>query len=259
MSRPSDPLKTKIEEIDSKASKYDTATNFEGKKQEYLNSLNSVQNALETLNRRVERLEFLATILFDLIDVDDEGWTKVDNPHEYVEDARRKTRSIIDHDIDSYYQKADDSQTEDYIQKVQQTQKTVKKAIERLEDKLREVEQKWQNKIDSAREVQKLFGHSPEKTQMLNEIESFVTRRMWDDSESVMTLRSKWSDLQEQWEESGTDWGTFQKENDLSDKSISILQDLAEGKSVQLRQLNENIAQELLSVDALCDVVKLKI
>lgn len=259
MSQTGDRLSKKIEEIASKATEYDTATNFERTKQEYLSDLNSVQKALNRLNRRVERMEFLATILFEVIDADDEEWTRVDDPNEYIEDARRKTRSVIDHDTNSYYQKIDNERTESYIQKVQQTRKTVKKAIDRLEDALREVEQKWQNKINAAREVQKLFGRSTEKTQMYGEIESFVNRRMWDDSESVLGLREKWSKLQDQWEESGTDWGTFQKENNLSDKSVEILQNLAEGKSVQIRQLDENISKELLSVDELHDVVKLTI
>ena len=252
MSQTSDPLEAKVDDIKSKATEYETATSFEAKKQACLNSLDSVKNALARLDRRVQRMEFLATILVDVVKAKD------DVP-QIVEAARRKTRSVVDHEPDFYYQKINHSEIDEYEQKVRQARSTVKKSIDELENQLREVERDWKNKIDAARNVQKLFGDSPKKTRMFSDIESFVDRRMWDDSNSVSSLRSEWNGLQKRWDKGGIDWETFQRDNKLSPETISILKNLAEGKSVTLGRLDENIARELLSVEDLHGVVKIKI
>jgi uncharacterized protein (DUF2164 family) len=252
MSQSGDSLASRVNEISTKAAEYETADNFEAKKQRYLGKLDSVEDALDRLNRRVQRMEFLATILVDVV----EGKDEVPGT---VEDARRQSRSVVDYDKDWYYQQVDADSIGDYEQKVQQAQKKVKEATNQLENELDDVEQRWQNKLNAARNVQKLFGHSSEKARMFNEIEAFVERRMKDDSESIPSLRSEWSGLQKQWNKSGMDWQTFQRENNLSDKTIDILQRLAEGRSIQLRKLDGDIAKELLSVDELRDVVKIKI
>lgn len=252
MSQSADDLESAISSIESKASDYETATNFEAKKQEYLSDLSSVETSLGQLERRLERMEFLTGVLVEVLE-------KRDQAPDEVQNVRDRAESVADHDADYFYELVDESETDQYEQRIQQVQANAKDAIDTLEAELRNVESEWTQRVSAARNVQKLFGESRDMSRTFNEIESFVKRRMFDDSESVSSLRGEWRGLKKNWEQSGADWDTFQQEYELSHKTIDVLQTLAKGGNVELGELDETIASELLSVDDLDNVVKLTI
>lgn len=252
MSYSPETLSTAVEQIESKGSKYETATNFEAKKEQYTSDLSSVEGTLKRLQNRVERMEFLAEVLTDVVEAES------DVPSD-VSDARRSVRSVLEHDEDYYYELVEEGRCDQYEQHVQQAQSNVQSAIDTLEGRLNEFERTWKGRTNAARNVLRLFGESSGMTRTLNDIESFVERRMWDDSESLSSLRSSWSGLRKNWEKSGVDWKTFQNQNGLSDNTVEILKDLSKGESVDLSQLDDKIASELLSVEKLRNVVKLTI
>lgn len=248
----SNALKTQVERIESKASDYETATNFEAKKQKYLNELSSLETVLGGLERRVDKMEFLTSVLVDVLGVSE-------GPPSKVKNARSDVESVVNHDIDYYYELVEEGEKDQYEGRVQQAKSNVDEAIKTVEKRLQQVERDWKERVDAARNVQRLFGDSRDMTSTFNEIESFVDRRMKDDSESISTLQSDWQGLQKSWERSSVDWDTFRKEYGLSERTIEILQELADGNDLKLGQLNEKIAKELLSVDDLQDVVKLTV
>lgn len=252
MSNATDDLESKIDAIDTKATNYETATNFEAKKQEYLNALSSIEKSLGRLKRRLKRMEFLDAVLVDVLE------TLQTSPSE-VEDARANVRSIIDHDADYYYELIDQQETDSYEQRVQQTRSNIKSAIDVLESELRDEENKWLQRIGAARNVQRLFGDSRDMSTAFNDIETFVEDRMWDDSESITTLQADWQGLKKSWDSSGADWDTFQKEYDLSNGTIALLKELAKGNDVKLERMDESTVSELFSVDDLQSVAKLTI
>lgn len=252
MSHTTDTLETKVEAIESKASTYETATNFEAKKQEYLNELSSMESSLDVLARGADRMEFLASVLVDVLEA------RRSVPQE-VEDARARVRSVIDYDADEYYRLVDQENTDEYERRVQQAKATVDDAADVLKAKLRTEEDDWTERVNAAKNVQRLFGDSMDILNTLSEIESFVERRMWDDSESVTALSANWQGLKKSWERSGADWETFQTEYGLSDRTIDILQELAMGSDIKLERLDERTMSELLAVEDLQDVVKLTI
>lgn len=250
MSNSSDSLGATVESIEEKADDYATVTNYEATKQEYLNRLSTVESSLGRLEQNVQYMEFLAGILGNV--------HGEDLPNE-VETARESVESVVDRDIADFYELADEKRTDQYDQKVQQTRANVDSAKNVVEAELRDIEDKWTTRVDSARNVERLVGKSRELTQTVNEIENFVERRMWDDSETVRQLGFDWDDLQDQWNDRGVDWETFQEEHALSDSTIDLLKELAKGDELSLDQLTDDIAEEMLSVDELRDVVKLSL
>ena len=252
MSHASDALERKVEAAEDRASRYETATNFEAKKQEYLNELASIESTLGTLERVCSRMEFLASVLVDVLD-------KGQSVPDEVEEARVQVRNVLDYDADEYYHLVDQGQPREYERRVRQAKGTVESATGVLESELRTEEKEWQRKVDAGKNVQRLFRDSDGMRQTLREIETFVNRRMWDDSESITALASDWQGLRRSWERSGADWETFQAEYGVSDRTISILQELATGSEVELARLDEQTTGELLAIDELDDVVKLTI
>jgi hypothetical protein len=252
MSNKTDTLESKIDAIDTKAANYETATNFEAKKQEYVNALSTIEKSLGRVERRLERMEFLDAVLVDVLE------TRRTSISE-VEDARANVRSIVDYDADYYYELVDQNEKDPYEQRVQQTRSNVESAIDVLKSELREEEDKWLQRVDAARNVQRLFGDSRDMSTTFNDIETFVENRMWDDSESITTLQADWQGLKKSWERSGADWETFQKEYDLSNETIALLKELAKGNEVKLERMDESTVSELFSVDDLQDVAKLTI
>lgn len=250
MSDSATSLESKIQSIRGKAGAYETATNYEATREQYLGNLSSVESSLGQLARRMEAMEFVASVLTDVL-----GESL---PME-VEDARRSAVSIADRDKEDFWKLVDEGRTDQYEQKVQQAVSEVNSAKDAIEDELREVESEWTSTIASAREVQNLVGKSKERTRVLNEIHNFVTRRMWDSSNGIPTLSHEWNDLQDDWQRVKIDWDEFQARHGLSDETIGILQDLAEGEDAELTRLNDDIAEEILSVEELRNVLKLTI
>lgn len=252
MAQSTDSLSEQISAIDSKADRYETATNLEAKAQKYQNLLSSVEVELSRLQQWVEQMEFLSTVLVDVLE-------EQSTPPLEVEDARGRVQSVVDYDADYYYELVEQGDVKEYKSRVQQTQSNVEVAIDVLDSELRDVEDRWTQRVAAARNVQKLFGDSRDMSKTFNEIEAFVQRRMKDDSESISTLNSEWQGLIKSWERSGADWDTFQAEYDLSDRTISLLKELAKGEEIKLAQLDESTVQELFSVDDLQDVAKITI
>lgn len=252
MTQTQSTLALKVEAIEEKASNYETATNFESKKSKYLNELKSIDRSLRNLKNELDRMEFLAAVVVRVIDRDEDIPSK-------VEDARQHVRSVVNHDPDYYYEQINEGSVDQYEQKIQQAQSNVNSAKESLRNILQDFQRKWEQKINAAQNVQRLFGDSKDMTSMLNKIDAFVKRRMWDNSESISTLQGEWQGLKKRWERTGMDWETFQQKNELSTDTIEILKQLAKGEDIQLDRLNEDIAKELLSVDDLRHVVNLTI
>lgn len=250
MTQTASNLEDKIDSIESKADRYETATNFEAKEQEYRSGLSSIESSLERLQRRVERMEFLNAVLLDVLKTRQKTLTE-------VRDARDRALTIVDNEADEYYELVDEKNADSYKQRVQQTLTTVGKAVDALESELRQKETTWTNRVDAARNVQRLFGDSVDMTPTFNKIESFVTRRMKDDSESINTLKNEWQGLKKKWDKSGVDWESFQDQYGLSNRSIEILKELAEGEELKLERLDESTMSELLSIDDLQDVAKI--
>lgn len=245
-------LKNKVNSIESKASDYETANNFEAKKQKYLNGLSEIETSLGGVDSRLERMEFLCVVLLEILE------SRKSVPPE-VREARESASALVDYDAEYYYELVDEQETDQYEHRVQQTKSNLQKAIQTLESELRDEEDEWLKRVESARSVQRLFGDSMDITPTLSKIETFVKHRMGDESESITALAADWQALKKNWEQQGADWDTFQAEYNLSDRTIDLLQELATGDDVELGRLDKKTISEFMSVDDLQDVAKLTI
>jgi DNA phosphorothioation-dependent restriction protein DptG len=153
----------------------------------------------------------------------------------------------------------DEGKTDQYKKKIQQTRSEIKKAQDDVEEDIREFESDWLNTLSSAKEVQKLVGESKERNRAMNEIEYFVTDEIWDNSKDINQLINTWESLEQTWREVRVDWEQFQKENSLNDQTIGLLKDLADGDEVSFSRMTDDVAEEILSVSELKNVLKVTI
>ena len=246
-------LESVVDEVESKADDFEKVENYEAKKEQYLSRLSSLASSLGRLERRVGSMEFLTGVLTEVHDRD----LPVGGQ---VKTARESARSVLEKDEDYFYDLAEDGREDQYDQKIQQTITKVSNAEDAVKTELRTVENEWTERVESARNVQKLVGESREMSRTLNEIEQFVTRKMWEDEEGVRALGFDWDDLMETWNSGGgVDWETFQQEHSLSDETMDILKNLASEGEIKLDELDKDTASEMLSVDPLRNVVTLSI
>jgi chaperonin cofactor prefoldin len=252
MSQSDESLSGVVDELEAKADEYDEATNYETTKQKYINSISSVQDALSRLERRIESLEFLVSVLTEIHGED----LPIGGE---VEIARQRAESVVDSDIDDFYKLAENESVDKYNQQIQQAIVKINTARDAVKKDLREIEDRWVENVETAKSVQKLVGESRSMMNTLDEIETFVETVMWEESENITTLGSRWDKLMRDWESGDVDWGTFQAEYGLSDETISILKQLANKGEIQFSKLSDDTAKEMLSVDSLRDVLKVRI
>jgi DNA repair exonuclease SbcCD ATPase subunit len=245
-------LQDVVEGIEEKADQYEEAANYDTKKQQYRSSLSSMESSLSRLKRKVESMEFLIGVLTEVHGRDlPVGGT--------VQVARNQVRSVISRDPGEFYELAADGREDQYDESVQEAISKVDAAKSIIKDELRDVETEWQDRIQSARNIQKLVGESREMSKTINEIEQFVERRMRDETETVQTLTFQWEELHEDWQQGDVDWDTFQREHGLSDETMDVLRDLSSKGEIKLGTLSDETAEEMLSVKSLRDVVTLNI
>jgi hypothetical protein len=245
-------LQTVVDEIESKASDYRKAEQFDQTVDQYTDDLRSIKRSLGQVQRDLESLEFFTGVAVDVLEVDS------DVPA-VVTDARRDVRSLVERDETEFYRIVDEGRTGQFEQRVQQVHSEVNTARSAVEELLREEQREWNRRIESARNVHRIFGGSTEATRTFDDIESFVQREMWDEGNSITGLDSTWSGLIQSWRRVAIDWSTVQQRHDLSDDSIEVLQGLANGDRVRLGQLDGGVAGELLSISDLHGAIELTI
>ncbi|MDT3433263.1 hypothetical protein [Haloarcula sp. 1CSR25-25] len=245
-------LQSVVEQIETKATEYEEFENYETKKQQYLSSLSSVENSLGRLEVRIESLEFYVDILTIVHDRELPVGGEVDV-------ARDRARSLLQRDEDDFYKLVVENNEDDYEHKIQQAISRLNKAKEAVKDELRDVQSEWEDSVETARSVQKLVGESQEMSETLREIEKFVSRTMWEESKDINQLEARWNNLEKKYQQGEVGWETFQQNHDLSDETIAILQRLANEGEITLDKLDDAVASEMLSIDALRNVVKISI
>lgn len=250
MSQSEQSLDAKIDEIESKAEEYKKSENYEATKQDYLNRLSTIESSLTSLKQRSENLDFFESVLTEII---------AQENHQAVEDAKRSSVKVTNRDVDDFWEMVDEGKTDQYKKKIQQTRSEIKKAQDDVEEDIREFESDWLNTLSSAKEVQKLVGESKERNRAMNEIEYFVTDEIWDNSKDINQLINTWESLEQTWREVRVDWEQFQKENSLNDQTIGLLKDLADGDEVSFSRMTDDVAEEILSVSELKNVLKVTI
>lgn len=250
MAKSAETLTDAVSKLETKADRYEEVTQFDERKEKYTDRLSNIRPTLRQLKNRIEYMEFLVAVLTDVLDHDSEI------PPE-VPEARRRARSVVENDEADYYQIVSDGEAEDHNERVRQVQSNVTDANNALESELRDVESTWNAQVSAARNVHQLLGGSQDARQAFDEIEQFVGETMWDDDQSISSLNAKWQGLESKWEEVGIEWDQVKEDHGLSQSTINVLKDLADGEEVQLAQIDETIARELLGVGALQNGLKL--
>lgn len=241
-------LESIVEDLEDKADRYQEATNFEAKLQEYTAAASSAQSSVYGLKSRLEQMERLNGIHNEVFG---------EKTPPTVEDARRQARQVLDRNADDYCSLIDDGKASEYEQKVQTAKSKADNARQNLRDSLNAKQADWEDRVDTGRRILSLMSDSQQSEQLLADVEMFVTQKMWDDSRSINSLKADWQGIQRKLDQ-GTvaDWDEFQKRHGLSDDTIAILKRLAEGENVSFDDLDRSITGELLDVKDLRNVLE---
>lgn len=240
-------LEATVEELRSKADDYQQATNFEAQLQAYTGNVSSLETSLVGLRNRMEEVERLNDIYTRVFGHDTPG---------AVEDARHKTRQVLDRTAKDYWELVDNDRVEQYKSRVQTAKSEADDARNHLRTELNELQADWRSDIQAARRIQTLMPNDREASRLLDNIEEFVGNRMWDDSASVNSLQARWQGLEQKWNDGVVGWDELQDRYNLSDDTIDLLKILARGENVPFRELDGDVVEELLDVDEFRDVLE---
>lgn len=240
-------LEETIEALRSKADDYQEATNFEAKIGEHTRSASSLETSLVGLRNRMEEVERLNEIYTRVFGRDTPG---------AVEDARHRARQVLDRTADDYWELIDDGRSEQYKAKVQTAKSEAENARTLLRAELNDLQTAWQSDVRAARRIQTLMPDSRESSRLLNDIDEFVDKRIWNDSADVNSLKGEWQGLERKWNEGVVSWDELQNRYGLCDDTIDFLKKLARGENVSFRELNSDVVEELLNVDEFRDVLE---
>lgn len=249
-------LEDTIQELGEKADKYQEATNFEAKLTEYTNHASSVQTSVYGLESRVEEMERFYAIYSQVFDPDGEP----DDPEDIVglvEEARNQTRQVLSRTPDDYWELIDSGEIDDYKAKVQTAKSKVNNARETLKEVLNRRQKYWKDRVKTGKTVLTLMSDTRDAQVLLNDIEEFVSRKIWKESNSITSLDADWQGIQQKLD-SGTvaDWDEFQRRHDLNGNTIDILKRLARGDRVSFDNLDRTVVDDMLSVDDLRDALE---
>lgn len=237
-----------VHNLEEKADQYQEATNFEAKLTEYTGAASSVQSSVYGLKTRLKEMERFAAIYTKVFD---------EEPLDIVDEARSKSRRVLDRTDDDYWTLIDDGDIKDYEAKTQSARAKADDARQALREELNEKQAYWENRVETGRTVLALMPDNRDAEGLLSDIETFVTREMWDDSNDISYLDSEWQAIQRKLESGAVaDWDEFQTRHDLDDETIQKLKRLVDGENVSFDDLNSDIVEEMLRVDELRSVLK---
>lgn len=237
-----------VHNLEQKADQYQEATNFEAKLTEYTGAASSVQSSIYGLKTRLEEMERFAAIYTKVFD---------EEPLDVVDEARSKSRRVLDQTDDDYWTLIDDGEIENYEAKTQSARAKADEARQRLRDELNKKQAYWENRVETGRTVLALMPDDRDAENLWSDIGKFVKSEMWDDSNSISYLDSEWQGIQRKLESgAGVTWDEFQKRHNLDDSTIQRLKRLVDGENISFDDLNSEIVEEMLRVDELRSVLK---
>ena len=241
-------LEATVQDLREGADDYQAATNFEAKLQQYTNSASSLQISLQGLKNRLEGMEQYNGVYTEVFGHD--------TPNE-VDIARSRAQGVLEQTEEEYWQLIKEGEVDGYKSKVQNARSKADKAREHLRDGLNQERDQWVDRIRAARQIQPLMADSRDADRLLDDIEGFVTKRMWEDDARISTLQSEWQALQRK-RESGVvvDWEEFQDRYGLDDGTITILERLASGDEISFEELDERVVDDMLSASELRNALK---
>lgn len=246
----SSELIQKVDSLEEKVRAYERRENLEEQVQKAIGEIDEYNRELRKLIERVEDLAHFTAVLRDIFD---------QSPPEPVGEVRRDMDTITGRRQQDILDMLKEEELGDKRRDVRNLQDEVKEATESVKNDLQDIQSEWQQRVSTARSVLKIAGGSRSFESTLDDIEEFVSRDIWKTSKRVRTLDSQWQGLEKAWEKEAVDWDSFQQDNNLTDETVDVLQELSKGENVRVGDLKSEVLDDMSRVDQLGNNIKLSI
>lgn len=250
-----------IDSIEQQAERKKTAENLEERVATARTKARSVNSDLQSLTDAVEDLQFYRKVLNGIVDPDAEPESVVNA----LEEAAKAVEEDHDEYIDLLVSDVKDSDTADVGQlqtRIKTATTAVESAIEDVKSELRQHRSEWEGKLSSARELQKIIGAGSEEfTTTVEWIETIVSKKIWEPSNSATAVCTEWENAIKQWRQHQElqDLSSFKKTHNLSDKTVDALKRLDSRSNLTLANVDLDVLEEMKRIDELSEAVELQI
>lgn len=250
-----------IDSIEQQAERKKTSENLEDRVTTARAKARSVNSDLQSLADAVEVLQFYREVLNCIVDPDSEP-ESVSNA---LEEAAEAVQEGHDEYADLLVNDVKDSNAADVGQlqtRIKAATTSVESAIEDVKSELRQHRSEWEKKLSSARELQKIIGAGSEEfTTTVGWIETIVSTKIWEPSNSATAVCTEWENAIEQWRQHQElqDLSSFKKTHNLSDKTVDALKRLDSRSNLTLANVDLDVLEEMKRIDELSEAVELQI
>lgn len=248
-----DELGQKIDVLTDKADRAERANDLEAEIRRAKDNIGDLGRELDSLESSVESLLFYDGVLTGVFDED-----RLDE----VDRAIRRVRDVTDIPDESVLDAAEDRETIDLLQTVEDSQGIVRDARSKTIDAIREHQREWEAEIESASDLNQIIGGAGSGfEEVLSDMDEFLNEAIWDEDRTPPSLESQWETLINKWEQNSGrhGWDSFQEEHSLSEDAIDILRQFSEESSVRLNELSVRVIEEMKSVDDLESAIRMEI
>lgn len=253
MSENDQHLMTAVSTIEENAEKARRAKNVDQQVRSARTDIKSINSELDDLEQSVDRLQFYREVVFEAFDPDQRFG---------ADEALADASDVVAVDSDALIQRLLSDGIEQYRAEIRDAEANVSDATDELKSYLEDRQAEWSDRISRARELQRIIGATGNDFDTtINWIERLITQRMWNPEKVAASVVQKWENATDQWEEHQDlqDLSAYQREHNLSDETIDVIESLSQSTSVTLSDVDEQTVSELQSVDELADSITLRI
>lgn len=256
---PTKSLSEAVESIEEKTEWKETAENIEEKVATAQGTATQLNNQLSGLADAVEDLQFYRQLLVEMFDHDvpTEVHTSLEGAESAIEaDKSTVVQGLVD----------DPSGNSGSIPQLKSdisgATSTVQSATESVKELLREHRRSWEERLQSARELQRIIGRqNDEFTRTVGWLEQIVSEKMWNTDLAASTVIQEWENATAQWSDHQDLQGleAFKESHNLSDDTIDAVGSLSSRDNLTLAEVDIEVLEELKEIDQLADAVQLSI
>ncbi|WP_267644028.1 hypothetical protein [Haloarchaeobius amylolyticus] len=246
-------LSKTVERIESKAAQKDEADNVEDRVERAQTTVARINTELRDLAEAIEHLQFYRQILLEAFDGTEPPIVRraLDDAEAVITKDRREMVSVLR-----------DGNPEEFRKQVSEATEKVKDARQSVYQRLKDDHwSEWNEKIASARELQRILGSSDTKfDKTIKWTHSIVTQKMQNPDKSAAGIVQEWENAKTQWENHQDMQGIsqFQQSHGISDEAVDEIRTLSQG-STTLAEVDLEILRELKDIPELAKSISLEI
>ena len=253
-------LSKAVESIKTHAERKEAAKNVGESVADARGTASKLNDDLFELAEAVQRLQFFRQILVEMF-----GEDVPESVHSALDEAKSAVEPEQDAVVDGLTKNPRGERgtpVNELHKDVTGAKRSIKYAEEGLNETLRTHQNKWENRLSSARELQDIIGEqNDEFIRTVNWLESIIENKVQNPENSASAVIREWKNATNQWENhqhlQGLD--AFQRTHDLSDDAIDAVERLRSSSDLPLADVDVEVLEELQRIDQLSESVKLSI